>query len=155
MVQNHTLGEQRLTCFQLLFVCIYLFVLFLCVLLKTYIFVDLSECVFLSFRAAKQAGIIALENIFLEYFSLRFEQPSHGSADILEWAAVQTSGRGGSQLSKWQSHIDCAVTVTRLTQSELHWCIHEHRRNMRSLSTDSLHYPSWPDMLTLSSSFST
>lgn len=31
-------------------------------------------------------------NILLEYFSLCLEQLSHGSPDILEWAAVQTSG---------------------------------------------------------------
>lgn len=121
------------------FFCVHLyFCAFLYVLLKTYIFVDLYECVFLSFWATKQAGIITRGKHFPWILSLCFEQLSHGSADILEWAAVQTSGCGGSQLSKWQSHIYFAVTVTHLTQCELHWCIHEHRRNMRSQSTDSL-----------------
>lgn len=44
-----------------------------------------------------------MEDIFLEYFSLCFEQLTHGSADIFEWAAVQTSGVSAVQM-----------TVTRL-----------------------------------------
>lgn len=83
---------------------------------------------------------LPVENIFFKCLPLCLQQFC-GSADILEWAAVQTSGHSGSQLSKWQSHIYVAVTVTHAAQPELHRCLHAHRWNMRSHSADSLSYP--------------
>lgn len=113
------------------------------VLLKTNISEIHKSVFFWSFWAAKQAGIITRGRHFLLNAPpppthtpppfIRFEQPSQDSADISEWAAVQTSGRARSQLSKWQSHILFAVTVTRLTQCELHqsilWTPMEHARS--------------------------
>lgn len=105
-------------------------------------------CVFVSAQPTQQPRITALGKHFsLNIFSLCLQQLSHGSADILEWAAVQTSGHGGSLLSKRQSHIYCAVTVTHLTQSEIYTDANTHTHTNTS---NTLRYPPGPDMFTQS-----